>query len=109
MPLTEDIKGNEVNDMKKILQAIGIITIVAGFCAFVAGILYKLADKHFQLGSLHSSDAASIGIIGGADGPTAVYISNKETLSVFLTAAINLIVSAAALVLRLRKRLRPKR
>lgn len=95
--------------MKKILQVIGVVTIITGFCALVAGILYKLGDKYFRLGSLRSNQAASIGIIGGADGPTSVFISDKETLSVFLSAAINLIVSAAALVLRLRKRLRPKK
>lgn len=95
--------------MKKILQTIGLVTVITGFCALVAGMLYAFTGAHFRFGTLRQQDAASIGIIGGADGPTSVFISDKAALSVFLAAALNCIATATALLLRLRKHLRPKK
>ena len=74
--------------MKKIV--IAIICIVLGF------IIYSLLTP-----------PAAIGVIGGADGPTAIFVANKTISSSFdtaLFAGIIFVIIGVGLIIRLKKR-----
>lgn len=63
--------------MKKYLRIISIVSGVIGLFLMLYDALLKLVLK-FSLGRSISGEAASIAIIGGADGPTAIYIASKN-------------------------------
>ena len=48
-----------------------------------------------------TSGAASIGIIGGADGPTAVFIASKLPIGIVIGAAVMAVLLVGAVVLAL--------
>ena len=52
-----------------------------------------------------NNEAASIGIIGGADGPTAIFVtSNINWLSVYGLIGVVLVTILAALIIYLKKK-----
>ena len=53
------------------LAAYGLLELLGSFIAWIAYLM--IADPAFRAG-----EAASIGIIGGADGPTAIFITTPE-------------------------------
>ncbi len=60
-----------------VFAALGILTLLADRL-FKRWLLHKaLATAAPEL--IHSGEAASIGIIGGADGPTAIFITSIPT------------------------------
>jgi hypothetical protein len=46
-------------------------------CSLILWTIIFLASFIFPILSIHTSEATSIGIIGGADGPTAIYVAAK--------------------------------
>ena len=53
---------------------------------------------------LFESNAASIGIIGGADGPTAIFLTgNAQSLVLGALAALMLVAAGIAIAVRKRK------
>lgn len=64
--------------MKRTLK---IIVGMAAVLAAVAGVLSYIAKS--VIPSYDLLEAQSIGIIGGADGPTAIFLSSKLFLPVF--------------------------
>jgi len=48
-------------------------------------------------------EAASIGIIGGADGPTAIFITGTSWIPIALTAAVVVTIAGLLLFKKLRK------
>jgi len=54
--------------------------------------------------TLFDSNAASIGIIGGADGPTAIFLTGDIQAFVLGVLAVAVLVVALVVILRRRKR-----
>ena len=54
--------------------------------------------------TLFDSNAASIGIIGGADGPTAIFLTGDIQALVLGVLAVAVLVVALGVILRRRKR-----
>lgn len=64
-------------------KIITVLTVVFSLVAII-GILSRLALRlylsyKFDVNSTSIKDAGSIGIIGGADGPTAIFLSSKAS------------------------------
>ncbi len=73
-------------------RALIVAGIVFSVAAVLAGVAWAIIGRF--------RDAASIGIIGGADGPTAVFIAGRRTPSFwsFLLYPFRLIVIAAGIL-----------
>lgn len=75
---------------EKFLKTMAILSGIAGIIVFLSENIFINAVKIISKGNLtlHSGDAASIGIIGGADGPTSIFLASngftwmKELLTV---------------------------
>ena len=52
----------------------------------------------------HIPRAASIGIIGGADGPTAIYVTHKISRRAFIAGAVALAAAAVAVMIHFGKK-----
>ena len=74
--------------MKKIFAAMGIV----GVIVIIIGICFSL-----------SSESAAIGIIGGADGPTTVFVTENLVLPLLIVAAIILAIIIAIRIFKKRK------
>ncbi len=68
--------------IKKLIPiGIAIITAISGVIVLYHLVIFYLLPIYLL--SKHSGflqDAAAIGIIGGADGPTSIYVTNKNSL-----------------------------
>lgn len=52
-----------------------------------------------------SNEAASIGVIGGADGPTAIYLTSKiDWLSVYGLIGVIIVTALVAFIVHLNKK-----
>jgi Na+-transporting methylmalonyl-CoA/oxaloacetate decarboxylase beta subunit len=60
-------------------------------CSLILWTIIFLASCIIPILSIHTSEATSIGIIGGADGPTAIYVASKLAFLSFLIALIGII------------------
>ncbi len=86
-----------------------IVLILAAVFAALAGVLFCAAKQMFPLDRM--KDASSIGIIGGADGPTAIFISSKmapRLLCWLLVYAAKLLAVAAVAANNLLRRKKHK-
>jgi hypothetical protein len=67
---------------KKNLLKSGIV--ISGLCALIAGfgdhITVRAIEQMYEV-DIPKNEATSIGIIGGADGPTQVFVAGKTTAS----------------------------
>ncbi len=87
--------------MKEKKRTITILTIVCALIAFLSGysrslLALYLAHKKFNI----DGDAVAVGIIGGADGPTAIYISsNFSTLWITIIFSLLTILGITYLVI----------
>jgi Na+-transporting methylmalonyl-CoA/oxaloacetate decarboxylase beta subunit len=76
--------------MRNKLLSIGIaiLTVITGIIVFYQLAIRYLVPMYLRFKySVSTNDASAIGIIGGADGPTAIYLTNsnqKELFPVFL-------------------------
>ena len=78
---------------EKIMKAIAILTILCGLLTFISLFTSYLLSLYLSHKfNIDTRDAGSIGIIGGADGPTAIYLSGQISSHwftvVFTTLAI---------------------
>lgn len=71
-------------DMKRFFCIFGVVLLIAGLLIFVL------------------SEKASIGIIGGADGPTVLFITGKSCI-LFVAAGILLIIVSCVFLLKKKK------
>lgn len=63
------------NKQRKIIIVLTIISVIVTTISLSFDFLFRM---YLQLRyKIDTSDASSIGIIGGADGPTTIYISSK--------------------------------
>ena len=74
--------------MKKIFAAMGIV----GVIVIIIGICFSL-----------SSESDAIGIIGGADGPTTVFVTGNIILPLLIVGAIILAIIIALLIFKKKK------
>ena len=63
------------------LAAYGLLELLGSFIAWIAYLM--IADPAF-----HAGEAASIGVIGGADGPTAIFLTTPVWMHYLLPAVI---------------------
>ena len=86
--------------MKRRLVKWGTILCAALAMLILAGnMLLKTAMLRLIGGQVVAGDAASIGIIGGADGPTAIFVATKAgPVSPWLLAGILAALSVAGLL-----------
>jgi len=76
---------------RKLTRIVLILTLIAGIITFTRvsfSFLFPMYLSH-KLG-LNVNDASSIGVIGGADGPTAIYIVNQSSTH-WITAIMGVI------------------
>lgn len=79
--------------MKKI---VGVIMLVLGVIATGIGIV--------SLINIKSKAASSVAIIGGADGPTSIFIAGKVGSPLYAAIVVGVILLIAGLLLLLKKR-----
>lgn len=112
--LGEEVIADEQSELKAIAQKLEIINsqlaqrneksrkmksgffIALGIIA-VAIILFLLGDYFFDIQMMKEMDS-SLAIIGGADGPTSIFVTTTDTRPIKLAAALlALIISAAGI------------
>ncbi len=73
--------------------------------AIILIVIGVLAGIGFGMMNFTSKDASSIGIIGGADGPTAIFVTGPEGVFpwVLLLVAIVALIVGVCLLLRKKK------
>lgn len=79
--------------MKKI---VGVIVLVLGVIATGIGTV--------SLINIKSKAASSVAIIGGADGPTSIFIAGKVGSPLYASIVVGVILLIAGLLLLLKKR-----
>lgn len=79
--------------MKKI---VGVIVLVLGVIATGIGTV--------SLINIKSKAASSVAIIGGADGPTSIFIAGKVGSPLYVAIVVGVILLIAGLLLLLKKR-----
>jgi len=89
---------------KKIKKVVFLITVLSTI-ATIIGLTYDYLLPIYLSFKFHTdlSDAASVGIIGGADGPTTIYVSSSQD-SHLITAIFALLSIAGVTYLILTKR-----
>lgn len=84
-----------------------IVIILTVFCAAAAafGILYEYLLPLYLSYKLNKDlrDASAIGIIGGADGPTTIYLSGSVSPGITAVFAVFAVIGIAYLVITKRK------
>ncbi|TZE80683.1 sodium ion-translocating decarboxylase subunit beta [Calorimonas adulescens] len=69
---------------EKIMKAIAILTILCGLFTFISVLSSYLLPLYLSYKfNIDTRNAGSIGIIGGADGPTAIYVSGQFSSHLF--------------------------
>ena len=79
--------------MKKVLSIIFLVAgiIITAICGFyVVGLIFGFFSQDVK-------KAHSIGIIGGADGPTAIFVTSDSFISP-LSCVVGIVVGLAAIV-----------
>lgn len=74
-----------------------ILTLVSVFQNFIMPI-YPLSKLQKQIGRSNS-----IGIIGGADGPTAIYVANKSSVYIFIAIFALLSITGVLYLFHIKK------
>ena len=80
-----------------------LLCIIAG----ISGILLTVFGGTFVFSLLSASSGSSVGIIGGADGPTAIFIASRSGVLPYIMigcAALGIALIVLALVLIMRKK-----
>ena len=73
-----------------------------GAAELLGGLVARVLMLYYKTSSLNVGAAASIGIIGGADGPTAVFVTTPGWMH-YITPVLLLMIGIWGLI-RLRKR-----
>lgn len=88
--------------IKKVVITLTVICVVTT----IINIVYNFLLPMYLFYKMHTDlrDANSIGIIGGADGPTAIFVANSSSSNLFgIIIALPTIVGIAYLILSKRK------
>jgi Na+-transporting methylmalonyl-CoA/oxaloacetate decarboxylase beta subunit len=81
--------------LKIISAAGGIFTLSCLFCpAVIKFIIISKMKKTYNI-----NHASSIGIIGGADGPTAIFISNRNHALKYIILTITSIITVISFII----------
>lgn len=88
---------------KRRAKIIGIVVGIVLAFALGVGLWLMLPCLLSYLSGLGFGDAASIGIIGGADGPTSVLVSSRVSLNYIAWIIAQVAMLAAALIYRQRR------
>jgi len=85
-------------------RVVGIITIISAIVTLVSELFYFILpfilSHSFQL---TSGKPGSIGIIGGVDGPTAIYVAHQPSLHLFTIIAAMITIAGIAYLFIKRK------
>lgn len=85
---------------ERITKAVGILTIISAVITLISGIFNFLLPMYllhkFQI---DANGASSIGIIGGADGPTAIYVAGQS--SSYSITVIFVLITIAGIAYRI--------
>ena len=82
---------------RKIRQLVMVITVITGMMTFLRLSISILLPKYISYKlNLNLNTASSIGIIGGADGPTAIFLTSK--LSPYLTTGIFALITVGGMI-----------
>lgn len=85
-------------------KVVGIITIISAIAALISEIFYFILPILLSHSFQPTSDKPnSIGIIGGADGPTTIYIAHQPSLHLFTIIAAMITVAGIAYLFIKRK------
>lgn len=89
---------------KTIKKFVMIFTVICGAAAAI-GILYEYLLPLYLSYKLNKdlSDASAIGIIGGADGPTTIYLSGSVSPGITALFAVLTAIGIAYLIMAKRK------
>ena len=88
-----------------ISKIILIITVVSAIIALLAGVWEYLLPMYL-LYKYNENENSSIGIIGGADGPTAIFVTSRLSYSLSITSIFLVITILGIITLLFIKRLR---
>ena len=67
-----------------IVRVVTVFTIICALVTFISAFSSSLLSLYLSYRfNINTRDASSIGIIGGADGPTAIFISGKSSFQLF--------------------------
>lgn len=90
----------------KLIRKIVMIVTVFSTAAAAIGILYEYVLPLYLSFKLNKdlSDASSIGIIGGADGPTAIYVSGSVSPGLTALFAVLAAAGTAYLIISQKKK-----
>ena len=78
------------------MKKLKVIAIVSGFLTLVQLLWPVILGIIFKIGVLGVKNAGAIGVIGGADGPTSVYVAGKIALFAVALRYLFLFLSALA-------------
>mgnify|MGYP000901805421 CR=1 FL=1 len=85
-------------------KVVGVITIISAIVTLVSELFYFILpfilSHSFQL---TSGKSGSIGIIGGADGPTAIYVANKSSVYIFIAIFALLSITGVLYLFHIKK------
>lgn len=80
---------------------------IIGLIAGISGLILTIFGGIFIFSILGAASGSSVGIIGGADGPTAVFIASRSGMLPYVMtgfAVLGIALLVVALVLLLRKK-----
>lgn len=87
------------NRILKIISILGglLLILQLGYPFILKFILKSMTNKSFVFNN--ASHAASIGIIGGADGPTAIFLATGDSILRNIITAICLVITIVPLII----------
>lgn len=93
----------------KALKTVAVTSSVLALARLAYPIMLSVALRRFAPEPFHSGEAASIGIIGGADGSTAIYVVSKAFSFLdyfFWLCVISAVASGIMLLFRRNKKIK---
>jgi Na+-transporting methylmalonyl-CoA/oxaloacetate decarboxylase beta subunit len=74
-------------------RTITIFTVICALVALISAFSRYLLSLYLSFKfKIDTRDASSIGIIGGADGPTAIFLSRKSSFPLFTVVFCSLVI-----------------
>ena len=83
----------------------GIVILISGIVLLAAGIISSVAGVAALL-KIRSNVPSNISIIGGADGPTAVFLAGKLGLPVYVSIIAGFILLVTGIIIIARRKVR---
>ncbi|HHX24314.1 MAG: sodium ion-translocating decarboxylase subunit beta [Tepidanaerobacteraceae bacterium] len=77
----------------KSTKIITIFTVISALAAFISAFFSSLLPLYLSYKlNIDTRNASSIGIIGGADGPTAIFVSARSSSHLFTIIFVSLTI-----------------